>query len=292
MVEAIAAAFAGATERKDAGRAPVRLLDVHADPDHNRSVFTLAAPQGDVAPALVAGAREAVRRIDLRRHGGLHPRVGALDVAPVVYLDDPDRGAACAEALTAAALIGEELELPVVLYGDLATAPERRERAPLRTGGPAALAERLMRDDLAPDFGPRAHPSAGTVLVTARRPLVAFNLDLATDDLALARRVAAELREAGGGLSGVRALGLFLPARGRAQVSVNVHDHRRAPLAEVVARVRDRAPVSEAELVGLAPAAALEGFPADVPLRGFDPERHVIENALRSTPEGPDKGDG
>ena len=120
------------------------------------------------------------------------------------------------------------------------------------------------------------------MLVTARPPLVAFNLDLATGDLDLARRVAAELREAGGGLPGVRALGLFLPGRGRAQVTVNVHDHRAAPLAEIVARVRARAPVAEAELVGLAPAAALEGFPADVPLRGFDPERHVIENALRA----------
>ena len=118
--------------------------------------------------------------------------------------------------------------------------------------------------------------------MTARPPLVAFNVDLATDDVELARRIAAELREAGGGPPGVRAIGLVLPSRGRVQVSVNVHDHRAAPLAELVARIASRAPIAEAELVGLAPAAALEGFPDDLPLRGFDPERHIIENALRS----------
>jgi glutamate formiminotransferase/glutamate formiminotransferase/formiminotetrahydrofolate cyclodeaminase len=120
------------------------------------------------------------------------------------------------------------------------------------------------------------------VLVTARPPLVAFNVDLATDDVELARRIAAGLREAGGGPRGVRAIGLLLPERGRAQVSLNVHDHRAAPLAELVERVAAQAPVAELELVGLAPAAALEGLPPDLPLRGFDPARHVIENALRS----------
>lgn len=273
-IEAIGAAFASTA----------RLLDVHADPDHHRSVFSLAAPQGRLATALLAGVREAVARIDLRRHAGLHPRVGALDVAPVVYLHEGHRGAASAEALTAAGLIGEELELPIFLYGALATAPERRERAALRAGSAPGLSERLERGELSPDFGPaRAHPSAGALLVTARPPLVAFNLDLATDDLELARRIAADLREgAPGGLPGVRAIGLLLPARGRAQVSFNVHDHRAAPLAELVAAVRARAPVAEAELVGLAPAAALEGFPAGVPLRGFDPSRQVIEQALGS----------
>ena len=263
--------------------AGARVLDVHADPDHHRSVFSLAGAQGEVAAALVAGARTAVGHLDLSAHDGLHPRVGALDVAPVVYLSEQDRGAACAEALTAGALLGEELGLPVFLYGDLATRDEHRERAALRAGGPAGIAARLAERELVPDYGPpRAHPSAGAVLITARPPLIAFNLDLAGDDVTLAREIAAELREAGGGFPGLRAMGLFLADRGRAQVSMNVHDHRAAPLAEVVAAVRARAPVAEAELVGLAPAAALEGFPADVPLRGFDPARHIIENALRS----------
>jgi glutamate formiminotransferase/glutamate formiminotransferase/formiminotetrahydrofolate cyclodeaminase len=270
-------------EAIERGFAPARFLDIHTDPDHDRSVFSLAAPQGELARALVGGARECLERIDLAGHDGLHPFVGALDVLPVVHLDDERRGAACAEALTAAALIGDELELPVILYGQLATRPEHHERADLRRGGWRALAQRIEAGDVAPDFGPaRAHPTAGVVLATARPPLVAFNVDLRDDDVELARSIAAELRESGGGLAGVRAIGLHLPERGRAQVSTNVHDFRAAPLAEVVARVRARAEVAEAELVGLAPEAAFEGFPEDVPLRGFSPERHVIENVLRA----------
>jgi glutamate formiminotransferase/glutamate formiminotransferase/formiminotetrahydrofolate cyclodeaminase len=263
--------------------APAQLLDVHSDPDHGRSVFTLAARQGDLAAALVNGAREALARIDLRRHEGAHPYTGALDVAPVVYLDEAGRGAACAEALTAGALMADQLGLPVFLYGDLATSEDRRERAAIRSGGPARLAERMAAGELRPDYGPeRADPAAGAVLVAARAPLIAFNIDLATDDVDLARRIAAELREAGGGPPGVRAIGLYLPARGRAQVSLNVHDHRAAPLAALVERVSALAPLAEAEFVGLVPAAALEGLPPELPLRGFDPERHVVENALRS----------
>ena len=260
-----------------------RLLDVHSDPDHNRSVLTLAGLQGELAQGLLAGARAAVERIDLRLHEGLHPRVGAIDVVPVVYLEDARRGEACAEALTAAALIGEELELPVFLYGDLATAPEHRERAELRRGGPEGLARRIESGELRPDHGPRrAHPTAGAVLVTARPPLVAFNLDLTTGDVELARRIAARIREANGGLRGVRAIGLFLEHRGRAQISTNVHDHRATRLRDIVAAVRAEAEIAEAELVGLAPMAAFEDFPEDVPLRGFSAERHLIENALRS----------
>jgi glutamate formiminotransferase len=229
----------------------------------------------------VSGARAAVERIDLAGHRGVHPHVGALDVLPVVYLDESEHGPACAEALTAAALIGEELELPVFLYGELATRPQHVERADLRRGGPANLARRIRAGELVPDYGPRrAHPSAGALLATARPPLVAFNVDLESDDLELAKEIAAELRESGGGLPGVRALGLRLAERGRVQVSTNVHDHRAVPLRLIVERIRERAPVAEAELVGLAPAAALEGFPDDVPLRGFAPERHLIENAL------------
>jgi glutamate formiminotransferase len=277
VIESIGAAFA-----------PARLLARHSDPDHGRSVFTLAAEQGTLARALVSGARAAAERIDLREHGGIHPHVGAIDVVPVVYLDDAQRGAACAEALTTGALIGDELELPVFLYGALATHDSRRERAELRRGGPARLAERVAAGELAPDFGPaRIGARSGAVLVAARPPLVAFNVDLATDDLDLAKSIARDLREAGGGLPGVRALGLLLPARGRAQVSTNVHDHRAVPLAEVVARVRARAPVAECELVGLAPEAAFHGFPEDVPLRDFDPRRDLIENALGSAaPDG------
>ena len=261
--------------------APARFLDIHADPDHNRSVFTLAARQGELANGLVSGARAVVESVDVSVHGGVHPYVGALDVMPVVYRDEAQRGAACAEVLTAAARIGDELELPVVLYGELATRPEHRERAALREGGAAALAARIEAGGLVPDFGPaRAHPTAGVVLAAARPPLVAFNVDLAVPDLDLARRIAAGIRESSGGLAGVRAIGLWLEQRGCAQVSTNVHDHRATPLGEIVAAVAEQAPIAEAELVGLAPAAAFEGFPHDVSLRGFVPERHLLENVL------------
>ncbi len=272
-----------ALEAIERGFHPAAFLDLHVDADHGRAVFTLAAEQGKLAEALLSGAREVVAQVDLTGHEGLHPFVGALDVMPIVYLDEIRRGSACAEALTAAALIGEELELPVFLYGELATKPEQRERAFLREGGWRALAERLESGELTPDYGPaRIHPTAGALLVAARAPLIAFNLDLETDDVEVARRIAAGLREANGGLLGVRALGLYLPARGCAQVSTNVHDYRATPLKAVVEAVRAEAPIAEAELVGLAPEAAFAGFPEDVPVRGFSPERHLIENALRT----------
>ncbi len=228
-------------------------------------------------------AAAATERIDLGTDRGVHPHVGAIDVVPVVYRSERQHGPACAEALTAAALIGDELAIPVFLYGELATRPEHAERAFLRAGGPAGLADRMAGGELVPDYGPREpHPTAGATLVAARPPLVAFNVDLVTADVEVARRIAASLRESGGGLPGVRAIGLYLDDRGRAQVSTNVHDHRAVPLREIVERVRAETAVAEAELVGLAPRAALEGFPADVPLRGFSPERHLVEEALEA----------
>jgi glutamate formiminotransferase len=255
---------------------PARVLDIHADPDHGRSVFWLAGEQAEMAEALASGAREAAESIDLGARDGVHPRVGALDVAPVVYRDDGERGPAIATALTAAALIGE-LGIPVFLYGDLATDPQNRERADLRSGGRQALAERIERGEIAPDYGPaEIHPTAGATLVTARPPLVAFNVFLDSTDLELARRIAAEVRESGGGFPGVRAIGLWLETAGRVQVSMNVHDHAVAPPAAIVARIAAHAPIAEAELVGLAPAAALAGFPAEIRLRN----RRTIEEAL------------
>jgi glutamate formiminotransferase/glutamate formiminotransferase/formiminotetrahydrofolate cyclodeaminase len=254
------------------------LLDVHSDPDHHRTVYTLAGGVGELAPALLAGALEARERIDLRGERGSHPHVGALDVAPVVYLDAARRGAACAEALVA----GEELGragLPVFLYGVLA---DGRSRAQLRRGGIAALAERVAAGELAPDFGPhRIDPRAGAVLVAARPPLVAFNVELAPPaTVEDARRIAGTIREGGAeGLPGVRALGLDLPARaGIAQVTTNVEDHLAVRLAEVVAAVARHAQVAACELVGLAPAAAFDGFPEDIEVRN----RRTVEDALSS----------
>jgi glutamate formiminotransferase len=254
-----------------------RLLDRHADPDHHRAVFTLAAEPGALHVALEQGAREAIERIDLTRHDGLHPNVGALDVAPVVHRTLDQRGAAVAEALALADDLGR-LGLPVFLYGQLAGG---RTRAELRRGGPAALASR-MAQGLRPDFGPAAmHPTAGATLVAARAPLVAFNLELAppaTEEDA--RRIAALLRENGTeGLPSLRAIGLTLSARDAvAQVSCNVEDHEALGLAELLAAVERHAVVAQAELVGLAPEAAFEGWPDRVPIRN----RATIEERLSS----------
>jgi glutamate formiminotransferase/glutamate formiminotransferase/formiminotetrahydrofolate cyclodeaminase len=256
------------------------LLDIHTDPDHNRSVVTLKGEPGALGHALLAGAREAVDRIDLNRHDGLHPHVGAIDVAPVVHVTRDMRGAACAEALVAADLIAAELAVPVFLYGALAGG---RTRAKLRRGGPAELARRLNNGELRPDFGPpQLHPTAGATLVAARPPLVAFNVELQPPATkADAMGIAAGIRESGPtGLPGVRAIGLDLAARGGvAQVSLNVEDHERVSLAEVVAAIARHAPIAEAELVGLAPASAFDGFPDDIPVRN----RRTIEDAVGSS---------
>jgi glutamate formiminotransferase len=259
-----------------AGCLHARLLDVHSDPDHHRSVFTVAGAPGSLAPAVLEIARETTARVDLGRHEGIHPRVGAIDVAPIVYLRDSDRGAACAEALVLADMLGENLGLPVFLYGDLAGG---RTRAELRRGGPAALTQRIEAGELTPDFGPRLlHPTAGAVLVAARPPLVAFNVELAppaaVED---ARAIAAKIREGGEeGLRSVRAIGLWLEHRGVAQVSTNVEDHRATPLREVVAAIARHATPIRAELVGLAPRAAFDGFPETLEVMNL----RLIEDAL------------
>lgn len=255
------------------------LLDVHSDPDHGRTVFTLAGLPGALAPALRDGAREVIARIDLRdaRSAGLHPHVGALDIAPFVHLDPARRGAACAETLVAGALLGS-LGLPCVLYGALGGG---RTRADLRRGGPAGLDAKVRAGEVVPDFGPRdtLHPSAGAVLLAARAPLVAFNVELAPPATRQdAQRIAARIREGGeDGLPGLRAIGLALEHRdGVAQISMNVEDHLALPLADVVAAIARHAEVAEAELVGLAPAAAFERFPDTIPVRN----RRTVEDAL------------
>ncbi|MEA2257146.1 MAG: glutamate formiminotransferase / 5-formyltetrahydrofolate cyclo-ligase [Solirubrobacteraceae bacterium] len=269
VLDAIGAAFA-------AGGA--RVLDRHADPDHDRAVFTLAALPGELAGALVSGAREAIARIDLAGHDGLHPHVGAVDVAPIVFREPGQRGAAVAEALVLADRLGDELGVPVFLYGALGGG---RTRAELRAGGPAGLAAR-MAGGLRPDFGPPApHPTAGATLVAARAPLVAFNLELAAPaTVEDARRIAAAIRESGSeGLPGLRAIGLALAARdGVAQISCNVEDPAALPLAALLETVERHASVAEAELVGLAPRAAFDGWPARVAIRN----RATLEDRLTS----------
>jgi glutamate formiminotransferase / 5-formyltetrahydrofolate cyclo-ligase len=264
------------------------LLDRHSDADHNRTVFTASGDAGALRDALAQGAQAAIESIDMSSHEGLHPAIGALDVCPVVWLDPGSRDAARIEAIEAAERIGA-LGVPVFFYGALTDAPERAERAYFRDGGLAELWLRMEAGELRPDRGPGLpHRTAGATLVTARPPLAAFNIELDSGDLDIARAVAAGLREAGGGPPGVRAIGLLL-ASGRTQVSTNVHDPLAVPLGEVVERTRSLAaplgarPV-EAELIGLVPELALAGYPSDVPIRGFDPALHVIERRLPLIP--------
>lgn len=259
------------------------VLDVHADPDHNRSVFTLVGDDTSLVEALLSGISLARERIDLRRHDGAHPRIGAADVVPVVALDPADRERARDCALRLADRIGAELELPVFLYGE--SAPGRGP-AFYRRGGPDELQRRIDAGELRSDFGPaRLDERAGGVIVGARRPLIAFNINLATEDVEIARAIAAVVREKGGGFPGVRALGLALPSLGCAQVSMNVEDYEAAALHEIVESVEQEArargvDVAGAELVGLMPAgAAVTAAGAVLRIEGFD-RSHVLELRL------------
>lgn len=260
------------------------LLDSHSDADHNRSVFTLAGSAAELEAALLTGAQKVIETIDMSAHQGLHPAIGALDVCPLVWVEAGGRDAAGAVAMQTAQRIGQ-LGVPVFLYGGLAKSLDRVERAYFRNGGLAELWLRMESAELQPDAGPSIpHRTAGATLVTARPPLAAFNVELEGADFDAVRAVAAGLRESGGGLPGVRAIGLPLGG-GRTQVSTNIHDPLAVPLAAVVERIRELAeplaarPV-EAELVGLIPGAALRSYPADVPIRDFDPDRRVIERRL------------
>jgi glutamate formiminotransferase len=264
------------------------LLDRHSDPDHDRTVFTLAAAAARLPAVLARGAAEAARSIDMNAYAGVHPAVGALDVCPIVWVDPADRELARATAVEVAGEIGD-LGIPVFLYGELAAGPEQVERAYFRNGGLAELWLRMEAGELRPDRGPELpHRTAGVTLITARPPLGAFNVELEGGDVGMARAVAAGLRESGGGLPGVRAIGLQLSS-GRVQISTNIHDPIGVSLGTVVEQVRSLAaalggrPV-EAELVGLIPAAALAGYPADVPIKGFDPELQSIERRLAQLP--------
>ncbi|MBN2368890.1 MAG: glutamate formimidoyltransferase [Vicinamibacteria bacterium] len=249
----------------------LHLLDVHSDPDHNRAVLTLVATRDDVLlSGLLRLIEVAVTRIDLRRHAGVHPRVGAVDVVPFVPLGT----ATMAECVALAETFGREtaarFDLPVYLYGHAARAPHRFRHDVIRRGGFEKLA-RKMEDSLwAPDFGPlRPHPTAGAVVAGARSPLVAYNVNLASIDLAAAGAIAREIRESDGGLPCVRAMGVFLAARGLAQVSTNLVDYTRTPPLAVFERVREEAArrgieILESEIVGLVPQAALPGNPSAV----------------------------
>ena len=262
--------------------ARARLLDVHADADHNRSVFTLVADEDDLVEALVAAIACARELIDLRRHEGAHPRVGAADVVPVVPVRPADMERAKRAALALAERVGGEVDLPVFVYGELAPG---RGPAFFRAEGLEGLRRRVESGELAPEFGPaRIEERSGAVLIGARRPLIAFNVNL-RGELESARKIASTIRERDGGFPGVRALGLELPRAGLVQVSMNVEDWEAAALHDLVAAIEREAAARAAEvvgseLVGLMPGgAAAAAAGAALRIDGFDASR-VLELRL------------
>jgi glutamate formiminotransferase len=260
----------------------VTLANVHADPDHHRAVFTFLGEPGAVAAAAQALADVVLAEIDMHDHHGIHPRIGALDVLPFVPLVGITMPETVALARGTGRALAERHALPVYYYGDAARRPERRALRELRHGEYEGLAARLGTDDGRPDDGPaRFDPRRGAVLVGARDVLIAYNIWLASDDLAVARAIAREVRASSGGLPAVQALGLPLASRGLVQVSMNLLDHRVSPIPVVYDRVaeaaaRRRIAIERSELVGLAPRAAFAGrTPASVGLLDFTKEREL-----------------
>lgn len=275
-------AIADAIRRVDG----VRLLDQSSDAAHHRSVFTFAGEGPAVSLAALAVFEAALPAIDLRLHRGAHPRLGAVDVVPFIPLGGATMAECVELARTTAAIVSERFHIPVFLYEEAASSEERRNLANIRRGEFEGLAEKMTAPGWAPDYGPpRPHPSAGATAIGARAPLIAFNVNLATDDLAIAKAIAATVRESSGGLPGVKALGVALGHRGIVQVSMNVTNAERAPLARVFDEVRREAErrnvaVLESEIVGLVPEAALPLDPEQrLRLTGFAPSQ-VLERRL------------
>ena len=269
------------------------LLDSSADADHNRAVLTLAGEPAAAGEAVLAVARVAVERIDLRRHEGAHPRIGALDVAPFVPLEKRGWEAAIAAAHRLGERLWEELRVPAYFYGRAALRPERERLEHVRRGGfeglrAAALENPARRPDVG---GPALHPSAGAAAVGARTFLIAFNVNLRTRDIAVARAIARTIRESSGGYRAVKALGLALSRAGLTQVSMNLTDYAITSPSTVYRRIREEAAaagveVAGSELIGLIPAAALEPLgPEGLGLRDFSANR-ILENRLRAVRGG------
>lgn len=266
----------------------VRLLDVSSDPDHNRTVLTLAGTPDGLHASLLALYEAALPEVDLTRHEGVHPRVGAVDVVPFVPLGDTPMEAAVAAAERLASEVARRFGLPVYLYERAARRPERRALADIRRGGFEGFSTKIADPAWAPDYGgPQVHPTAGVTVIGARFFLIAFNAVLETADVAAARAIARRVRESGGGLPAVRALGVYLASRGRAQVSMNLVDYRRTPVLTVLDRVRREAEalgtrVLETEVVGLVPEEAALGVVRDaLLLPGFSAST-LIEGRLRT----------
>jgi glutamate formiminotransferase len=269
----------------------VRILDTHADPDHNRFVLTYVVPEAYAVESGLAAARAAVARIDLRTHQGAHPRMGALDVFPFVPLGDMPMSKCVELAESLGEAIATELNVPVFLYEEAARRPGRVNLENLRKGGFEALREMVPVDpDRRPDFGPaEVHPSAGVVAVGARRPLIAFNVYLGTPDTALAKAIAKAIRYSSGGLRYVKALGLEIPGTGTSQVSMNLTNYRATSIVRVMDLIQAEAgrwgvPVLHSEVVGLIPLdAMLDAAQAFLRLRDFSRDQVLERKLLQSS---------
>ena len=263
------------------------LLDVHSDGSHNRCVLTLIGSSEAVGEAAFRLAQTAVQVIDLTRHTGAHPRMGAVDVIPLVPMGDTAMEECIALSKALGRRLWEELELPSFLYEQSASRPERRNLADCRRGQFEGMGEKLLRPEWAPDFGARrVHPTAGIVAVGARPPLVAFNVNLSTADVEVAKKIARAIRGSSGGFQCCKALGLFLEDRGIAQVSMNLVDYRVTPLNLVFEMIRALAErygahIVSSELVGLTPAKTLLDCAEHyLKLENFNCQSQVIEYRL------------
>ena len=281
VVAAIAAAISGV--------AGVRLLDHSSDGAHNRAVFTFAGEADPVSRAVLAVFETAVPVIDLRAHRGAHPRFGAVDVVPFIPLHGATMSACVALARQTAATVADRLQIPVFLYEEAATRDARRNLAEVRRGEFEGLAAKMAAPEWAPDYGPpRPHPTAGATAIGARAPLIAFNVNLATGDLSVAKAIAAAVRESSGGLPFVKALGVRLDHRGIVQVSMNLTNFQKTPMVRVFEAVHGEAErrgvsVLESEIVGLVPEAALPPEPEHtLRLADFSSDQ-VLERRLRES---------
>jgi glutamate formiminotransferase len=266
----------------------VRLLDASSDPAHNRSVLTMAGDAKGLKNAVLALFGEAVQRIDLRTHRGEHPRLGAVDVVPFI----PIESATMADCVALAKEVGSEVatrfELPVFLYEEAATQPARRNLEDIRRGEFEGLAEKLRAPEWKPDFGPaRPHATAGASVIGARMPLIAYNINLATDRLDVAKKIAAAVRHSSGGFRYVKAMGVALADRGIVQVSMNLTNFEKTPMHRVFDAVRREAErhgvsILESEIIGLTPEAALVAAAEHyLQLQRFSAEQ-ILERRLRA----------
>jgi glutamate formiminotransferase / 5-formyltetrahydrofolate cyclo-ligase len=282
-------ACAGAVRQSGA-----RLLDVKPDASHNRTVYTFAGDAAQVKAAVLALFETALPLIDLRRHAGEHPRMGAIDVVPFVPIEGASMGDCVALAGEVGAEIARRHGVPVFLYEAAARTPARRNLEDIRRGEFEGLAAKLRQPEWAPDFGPaEPHPSAGATVVGARMPLIAYNINLATDRIEVARRIAAAVRHSSGGLRYVKAMGIALADRGIVQVSMNLTNHEKTPIFRVFELVkreaeRDGVSILESELIGLIPSAALTASAAwYLQLNGLGPDQILEQRLQRAAREEP-----